>query len=600
MKLKVFTFSKLPHAISVQRAMSVYAEDEPPVFTRAERVLRSTSSSAEPPAIAKLCRDRNYLRRVADDAGSAPVPASHNMYGNMHFMGVMHVPAGEPTRELAAAYITDFYAGRYSAITENKPAGAVRFYIDYDWETPTWPSEAQWRTVEAIEKAALLKFYPAGKLDDAMFASIVTSSGVANVNADGRSAFKVGLHVYYPNLYVTIEQALFLSTAILVTLKQRFPEEAGWDKKLDQAVYDEGRGLRWVYQFKHGACACGAASKPKRRGPAPKTDVPRCALCAGCGYVPDVSSSMHAPLYRVNGYGTRTFFDAAVRHTPTVELMLEFSLRAYERATPTDGFVRYATAAPIPVLLLQKAKRGAAAARGPGVSVTCTGDALFNKWTKDSDSEELALSSMEARVIQAALRAKDSHRSALRVKALFKRKSARSSYFKVQVQGEGSGYCLNYRQSHRSATVYFIVRPRGFIQKCTCRCVDLRTSGKPCSVFESTEFGLSENETAALFGTSGPSSFMVPVSGAVARAFAATPELDASRALPVELISVPRFIANAGAGGAQATNSALTADASAGLAFGLGLTNVAPSIFGNPMDRGKMLTLKRPRAATRT
>ena len=564
------------------------------MFTRVERVLRAATHTTEPPAVAKLCRDRGFLKRSSDDAAAAvDAPASHNMYGNMHFMGVMHVPAGQPTRELAKAYVTDFIAGHYSAMTENKPDGAARFYIDYDLEFYEWPSEAKWRIMEALEKAALLKFYPAHKLDDAMFTSTVTSSGVTNVlAADGRAAFKVGIHVYYPNLYVTVEQALFLSTAILVALKQRFPDEPPgyWEKKLDQAVYGEGRGLRWVYQFKHCACACGAASKTKRKSSSAKADAaPRCTACAGCGYVPDVSSSMHAPLYRVTGFGNRTFFDAAVRHTPTVELMLECSLRAYERATPTDGFVRYATAAPIPLLLAAKTKRSPA-----GTTVACTGDALFNKWNKDADTEAFSDTSVEAQIIQAAIRGKDTHWANVRVKALFKRRSkVRSAYFKVQVQGEGSGYCLNYRQSHRSATVYFIVRSRGLIQKCTCRCVDVRVSGKPCSAFESTEFALTEDECALLFGNgaAGAGSFMVPVPAAVARAFVTPSVADDARTLPSALTPTTRFITSGT--DVTANDSALTADASAGLAFGVGLTSLAPRMFGNPLERARILTLKR-------
>ena len=613
--------------------------EEPPVFARVGRLLRPAAGPAasEPPAIAKLCKERGYLKRSAD-ADAPREPASHNMYGNLHFMGVMHVPPGVPTRELAGAVCADFFAGRFGAMTENKPEGAWPFYIDWDLEFEGWPSETQWRVTEAIEKAAIVKFYPGAKLDDAQFTSTVTTSGVTNTTAsNGRTIFKVGMHAYYPQLFVNQEQALFLSTAIIVALKQRFPDEplGTWERRLDQAVYGDGRGLRWVYQFKHGPCACGATNKPKRAGRAtaadgtdpsaaaaamPKQHAPRCAQCAGCGYVPDVSSSMHAPLYRVTGFGNRTFFDAATRHTPTVELLLECSLRAYARAQPTPGFVRYATAAPIPLLLL-KTKRGAggssSGAAAAGVTVACTGDTLFNRWDKATDAEALPLTSTEARVIQACLRAKDVNWTGLRVKALFKQRSARSSYFKVRVQGEGSGYCLNYRQSHRSAAVYFIVRSRGVVQKCTCRCMDVRSSGKPCGAFESTEFALTEDEAAALFGNGNLSSgafagssgaaasmhgaFMVPVSGAVARAFAASSTGGGSagivtdEALPAALAPIARFVSNTGAGVPDA-DSALTAGASAGLAFGMKLTTLAPRIFGNPMARSKMVTtLKRPR-----
>ena len=328
-----------------------------------------------------------------------------------------------------------------------------------------------------------------------------------------------------------------------------------------------------------------------------------------------MSSSMHAPLYRVSGYGERSFFSAATRHTPTVALMLECSLRAFETAQPTPGFVRYATAPPIPALLQYKLTRSAAAAAARGAPNTnmtyaaCSGDALLKTWTKDANNESLPLSSVEARLLQACIRAKDANWVAVRVKAVFKRraKARQTLYYRVLVEGEGSGYCLNYRRSHRSASAYFLVRARGVVQLCTCKCVDVRSSGKSCSAFESTEFALSENEHAVLFGGGGSGSgvaaaaagfgglhaaYLVPVSGAVAKPFldmAPAPAPD----MPPELTVQSRFVSNG-----TSVDSALTADASAGLAFGLNLTTAAPGIFGSPTMRKRVVSLKRP-ASTR-
>ncbi len=579
-----------------------------PVLHRPQIMLRAVMCAASAGGFRDHAAIHQFYFSRADADAAEPdkpaVPFSHYTYDNLHGMGVMRVGLGDGTRQLAAAYVRDFTSGRFSALTENKPAtGAFRFYMDYDWMFSTFPGAAEeslLKFAERVEKRELAKFFADVPDTSPLFVSTVASSGVISTAA----GFKAGMHVYYPRLYVTTEQALYVTTAIINALTHERAPPAGttWEKIVDQAVYGEGRGLRWVWQFKAGpcpiCCSGGPADKSrKRKASGPVGQGAFCETCGGRGRVADTSTSMYAPLYRVDGTCARALITPSCRNAPTVELMLECSLRAYFSPEPTPGFAPYPGAAPIPKFITHK-RGGTRVQFSDDAALRASNGASGSSTTADAP-EDIPCESDRGRALLAAIRHQDEHWRKLDISRISKHRGRSDRpYYKVNVRGEGSGHCLNMQGDHRTAKIYFLVRASGVTQHCFCKCADVRPgSGAACRAYESKPFPLQRTESAILFEAStfslelfnspgGLGALAEPSAGPYAQPLGhelGDEETGSQRALAHTVLT---SYAVAGAKPIVA-ESALTPETSAALYFSQLLPQKFPGKFGDPRAKPK-------------
>lgn len=489
------------------------------------------------PAMLQFVKDHGMNKSVTqttDADGNAT--CSHYMYGGLFAMGKLTVPQGRPTEGLASAIVVDFKMGRFGALTENKPAGKPsRFYIDYDIELASKPTEKFWNELERVQMEEIRKFFPASEeelaagtallteakkmppgsardeaeriallsgadgyvpADDPLFDAIVLAAGVRDCELDdGTSGYKAGIHVVWQNLFVNIDMALYLSSAIIAKAEKTWPEKDGvWTKRIDQGVYGKTRGLRWAWQFKAETC-----SDCCRKGENGKRIINRkgCDLCFH-GVRADVMSSMYAPVYYVNGKAERRVIPAC-RDAPTVELMLDSSIRYIAQEEPSDGFVVYPGAAPKPQLKMKTKKTNYVA-----VAQSDEGD-----MRKASAGRNEVLDFADGRMT--ALR-----RCIRRVDAMYKDLDIRSAirsptgkWYKVFVKNSGSGYCMNIGRDHRGAKIKFLITRKGVQQMCFCSCdtKEGRLSGQMCRDYKSAPHPLLGKEQAELFETTGDDVF---------------------------------------------------------------------------------------------
>ena len=451
-------------------------------------IQRPTRMAGAMPAIKQLAVDRGYIVKQSNTAAAV----THLTYGGLYGMGKLAVPPGEGLRTFAQALCRDFVAGWVSAITENKPAGApMRFYLDYDVEGAEYPSEEAWRQLEQVEKQELGRFFSDRPGTDPIFSSTVATSGVLDITApDGSRLFKSGIHVYYPNLFVTVEMALYITTAILSAAKKRWPKAEGvWEKQIDQKVYAEKRGLRWVYQGK--AKVCERCKDVKRPGGSRRV---WCDDCDGSGQVVDLNASMYAPLYRVDGTYKRVPIVPACRTAPTPDLLLECSIMAVFAPAPTAGFVLYPGAEPKPSLK----------SSSKTVTLVTGGDAQVRASLKSGVAEQVPHGSLLHQAIQAAVRRLNPLYQHVDVRQALKFSSTtKSVFYRVYVSGKGSGYCLNIGRDHHSVRVYFLFLKSGIRQKCCCECATAegRVSGKPCKQYESASYPITAEDDRLLFNS---------------------------------------------------------------------------------------------------
>ena len=420
-------------------------------------------------------------------ATGKPVP-SHYMYGNLYDMGKLMVPQGHATEEFAAAIVRDFSQGHYGALTENNP-GIMRFYLDIDWESEACPTEDEWQALEAAILKAVKRFYPEDA-EEGTFDMVVCSAGVRDtvVRTTGRPGYKAGLHVIFMNLYVTTEQALTLSTAIITCAEHSWPEAPGvWRSRIDQAVYGPTRGLRWVWQLKSKPCdVCGDVDAATGKV---TPNYARAGSCESCvrGFLADTTASMYAPVYMLNGdTGVRDAITPSCRTRPQQDLMLACSIRYVQMDAVTPGFTVYAGAPAPPVL----GKKGGCAD---------VDDALIR--AAANKAVVMDPRSPEVRAAQDAIRRIHENYGAITVKALHRAQNG--NWYCAYVRGEGDRFCMNKKGkpgTHNNATVKFYFVRAGVQQRCNCRCptVEGRVMGM-CRNFNSQLYPLLAPERAILF-----------------------------------------------------------------------------------------------------
>lgn len=497
--------------------------------------MRSTVISvtgAHEPAMLDFVRQHGMHRHVAetvDEDGNAT--CSHYMYGGLYSMGKLRVPQGSATAALADAIVRDFHAGKFAALTENKPAGRpMRMYFDYDFDEPVAPEDAMWDQLERIEKEEVRRFFPAtdeeraeglrllreaqalpdsdARKDEAVraaklagadgfrpvhdpcFRSMVLASGVAiRENKHGKLSYKAGVHTVYQDLFVTVEMALYIASAVLERVERELPaaHEDAWKLRIDRAVYGKTRGLRWAWQFK--AKVCGACC---RVTPSGGTTVNRkgCDACYA-GMTADVNASMYAPVYYVDGACVRTLIPSC-RDAPKRELLLAASIRYVNRDEPTEGFVVYPGAARIPDLKLKHKTKNTVVVDEPG-------DAEARR-AAASRNEAVARHDVRFQAVEAAIKRHHAMYKDVSIRAVVRSSTGR--WYRAFVKGKGAGYCQNLGRDHYRATVKFIVKPRGVQQMCLCKCdtAEGRVSKKRCMDYEGPCKPLLDGEKRVLFG----------------------------------------------------------------------------------------------------
>lgn len=442
------------------------------------------------PAMQQFVNDNGFTVKTAGATTDADGNAtcSHYMYGGLYAMGKLVVPQGSPTAALAAAVVTDFRMCRFGALTENKPAKKpMRFYLDVDFNVLGGLEDATWSLIEATVLEETRRFFPSVPGTDDLFVALVLASGTRSVcKPDGTTGTKAGVHVVFQNLFVDVDMALYLSSAIVARVQKLAPEsdDRGLATCIDQAVYGKTRGLRWAWQFKCSACVRCCSTSPEGRV------VPNRKGCTHCfsGVVADVSSSMYAPVYTVDGMGTRTYLPDC-RMEPTIELLLASSIRYVEADAVSPGFVVYEGAPPRPVLR--------AVGKRAENSVAVVTDA--GEPAKPAKADLVLRGSEAAKALQAAIRRM--HRMYADIDVKYAHRAGNGNWYKVFVRNVGASYCMNVGKDHSHAQILFIAKRSGIQQVCQCRCdtTEGRITGRRCRDYSSPSQALLAAERSVLF-----------------------------------------------------------------------------------------------------
>lgn len=383
---------------------------------------------------------------------------SHLSYKCVDGFGVAMLPP-EKERELAEHMVADALRGMWHAIAQVCPKeGYGPFYLDLDGETAEAPTDEWLDAFLAQVIAAVRCLFPGVPPSDERFGITVATSGVrlGMPLKSGGIGCKVGIHVYFPRLPANLEMMLVMAAYVRMKTYTTVAA-AGFnpEKFVDDKVYGNGKGLRWVWVLKSTPC-------PKCKA------VTRAFTCTNCGRkamaksdpkdVIDPTASMYVPAFRMDGTGTRTVTFSATKNTPDVDLMLECSVRSPVYSEPCSGFV-----IPVDAPSVRNAKTN-----------MYTDDATADKVVK-KPLEITTLSPAALAALELALQRYDTHYASVKVREVKEMQYAqpgRRGYLVFLVRGVDARYCTVVGRHHDGDNVFFTATPKGLQLHCgsdTCK-----------------------------------------------------------------------------------------------------------------------------------
>lgn len=345
-------------------------------------------------------------------------------------------------------------------------------------------------TVQEVMK----KFYPQLIEKDNLNVIICTTMPKILTSRDQDDTIyqhKDGVHMIWPDIIVNQTQALYIRESLIYKLSEVFGErreEEGfnsWNDVVDEGVYgDRSGGLRMIGCRKADKCNLCFDRKSKV-----KKSNSNCNCDSGHFH----TSRTYWPEYYCNNNGimTRELSDKLKTllsgDDKYEELMKLTSIRSWSSETTKEYNPPNTIPVPLPQIKSTTTKR------------RLNGQIVFPQRQHDEDKK--ALSSMRRKILfdrdhpwkelfQELIRSSFNYHKNIVVKNIYSlpqsksKKSNHPSYI-ITVEGEGSSYCMNLRNNHKSNTVWFWLTSEFIVQKCFCRCDVVRQSGIKCKDFVS-------------------------------------------------------------------------------------------------------------------
>ena len=352
-----------------------------------------------------------------------------------------------------------------------------RFFMDLDFEQPEIIQEKKIEVVCFIVSRTVRTFWPSLQNDSFRIICCTTSSkktpctgcmcsciqdGIADKacllckgqGATGKSnkdkacdvcagiipvKKKTGVHIIWPNLFVTDEQCLDIRESVIADLIKTFGQRVhpfnDWSSVVDAAVYKKN-GLRMV-----GARKAGACSKCQKKR---KIDGVDCSHCRATGFQDD--GRPYSPLFVTDGTFRRDL-DKENEYKTNYHLLIQDTKIRYE-GLKTEGYT-----------LPENAP----------THVTAGYDKHFKTKHDKTPTRQtrVAPDTPEAQAIQHFFQ-----QTCTTLQPKFKdlivtsiMKCSKASYL-INVTGHGCTFCQNIGRAHKSNRIFFLATPDGVIQRC--------------------------------------------------------------------------------------------------------------------------------------
>lgn len=292
---------------------------------------------------------------------------------------------------------------------------------------------------------------------------------------------KTGIHLIWPNLYVTDFICLDIRESIVAecikTFGQRSDPFNNWYDVVDGSVYNQN-GLRMIGSRKTEVCpACNRKD--------PKT----CKLCIKYGGFGRVDTGRpYGPLFVTDGTGKRDVEQEKKYKENYYQLILDTKIRS-DRKNITEGF-SIPDDAPTFRTLLEKDKKRI----DPSVKDS-------SKIKSPTRHSKVLLDTPEAEQLQKWFRQCPQPKYAeLQISKIMKSSKAQNKYL-VNVTGNNCTFCQNVGRCHKSNRIFFEVEINGVSQRChdTAETLDSDMKYGLCKDYKSSPMPLSTSLRNLLF-----------------------------------------------------------------------------------------------------
>ena len=249
---------------------------------------------------------------------------------------------------------------------------------------------------------------------------------------------KTGVHILWPELFVTSEQVWEIRESVIADLAKTFGPRGGpmnvWRDVVDLAVYKACTGLRMMGSRKTDTC-------PLCKG---KKGAEVCTQCGNRGKID--AGRPYAPLFATDSNGRRDKTIENVYRSNYYQLLKDTKIRYTGESTPgfciPAGAPTYATSNQTKALSLNKHGRE----KIPVVARMVPADAPEHE-TMQAFFRETQPAHYKDVVVDSVKRVKDRE-------------------FIVHVTGTNCRFCQNVGRNHKSNRIYFLVTPKGVVQRC--------------------------------------------------------------------------------------------------------------------------------------
>ena len=334
-----------------------------------------------------------------------------------------------------------------------------RLFVDLDIAQLAGVPENQMEAAAFIVQRTTTKFYPDIAPDDFVtMRTIVCTTTYKRVPAKGTTPelWKSGIHIHFPNLFVTRDMALNIRESCVAELEgagdglgKRLPPSNAWGDAFDASVYGKGQkggGLRLPGSNKTDTC-------PDCNGKIRKPPDVACVLCNGEGKVD--SGRPYFPLLVLQGQpagalkSKRDFEAEATYRADFCSLIMDTKVRSTFTEPPAEP--RFAIPDSAPLFISQTPTRRIKGAPGMPAPKITRGHGLPNSDAAWDALQGLIRTSwpMYAKIVIQSIKT-----------------NANRTYYEVHVSGENSRFCQNIDREHASNRIYFYATFDGISQRC--------------------------------------------------------------------------------------------------------------------------------------
>lgn len=400
--------------------------------------------------------------------------------------GNLHVRDTEMA-EFRACVARDMAQKMLPPVTENHTV-VFQMFVDFDGKFPVafLSREAHVR-LGAVMNATMQRFFD-DRLGEDLVCVVCVKTGDAPPYGDA-GLYKHGVHLHWPQVRVTVDQAYEIRAAFLAALEREdwtphFGTNAiPWDDAVDQSVY--AKGLRVVGAPKAARCtACHNVTAQRQR----------CAECDGRGHVYDDS------VYELGSVvvGTERSEERTTRMRANPRRVVDATTVHCDAGTAaTPGYRRFTGC---PAVAQKNGKR-----RLENPQSRITGRFRHDGDVTDPETlrivrKHLILHSPHYQNTTITVRRDATHDKKTQCLIVTK--------YRVYLTGEGARYCLNKQAEHRGNQAYMdicktIGGGHGSVMNCWCTKSDIRPlTGQGCNNYCLAPKTLSKDDNLYLFPAS--------------------------------------------------------------------------------------------------